>query len=290
VRRDRTALAVAAAAAVYLRQISQLNDGLAGLHYHSEMGASMLDVHPSHHAASSWRDFFIHIATIVIGLCIAVGLEQTVEYLHHRRQVVETREALRLETRQNIRRFALETLWFRQNTPHLRMDMAILLYLRAHPHAPPESWPGSFDWGESAVPFSDAAWKTAQQDGVVEHMPAAEVQGFAEVYTRLATIRADEMEERAALEKARGFIWRDPDPAHLSPAELDKVIDDMTEFLVLHSRTAAEQTRMFRRKPEFAPAPSPDDMNATRDFHMSAEQVQAAKEGDRVLKEIDDMK
>jgi hypothetical protein len=26
----------------------------------------MLDVHPPHHAASSWRDFFIHIATIVI--------------------------------------------------------------------------------------------------------------------------------------------------------------------------------------------------------------------------------
>jgi hypothetical protein len=37
----------------------------------------MLDVHPPHHAASSWRDFFVHIATIVIGLCIAVGIEQT---------------------------------------------------------------------------------------------------------------------------------------------------------------------------------------------------------------------
>jgi hypothetical protein len=39
----------------------------------------MLDVHPPHHAASTWRDFFIHIATIVIGLLIAIGLEQTVD-------------------------------------------------------------------------------------------------------------------------------------------------------------------------------------------------------------------
>ena len=39
----------------------------------------MLDVHPAHHAASTWRDFFIHIITIVIGLLIAIGLEQTVE-------------------------------------------------------------------------------------------------------------------------------------------------------------------------------------------------------------------
>ena len=52
--------------------------------------APMLDVHPAHHAASTWRDFFIHIATIVIGLVIAVGLEQAVEAVHHHHQ----REAL----------------------------------------------------------------------------------------------------------------------------------------------------------------------------------------------------
>jgi hypothetical protein len=51
----------------------------------------MLDVHPAHHAASTWRDFFIHIATIVIGLLIAIGLEQTVEYFHHRHLASEAR-------------------------------------------------------------------------------------------------------------------------------------------------------------------------------------------------------
>jgi|GEM_PF-3654432 len=28
----------------------------------------MLDVHPPHEAAHTWRDFFIHIVTIVLGL------------------------------------------------------------------------------------------------------------------------------------------------------------------------------------------------------------------------------
>ena len=37
----------------------------------------MLDIHPSIHSANSWREFFIHIATIALGLLIAVGLEQT---------------------------------------------------------------------------------------------------------------------------------------------------------------------------------------------------------------------
>ena len=34
----------------------------------------MLDIHPPHKAAHTWRDFLIHIATIGLGLLIAVGL------------------------------------------------------------------------------------------------------------------------------------------------------------------------------------------------------------------------
>jgi len=58
----------------------------------------MLDVHPPHHAANSWRDFFIHIATIVVGLLIAVGIEQTVEYFHHNHQRLELLESLEADT------------------------------------------------------------------------------------------------------------------------------------------------------------------------------------------------
>jgi hypothetical protein len=61
----------------------------------------MLDVHPPHEAAHTWKDFFIHIATIVIGLLIAIGLEQTVELIHHAHQRRELREALRSTTEIN---------------------------------------------------------------------------------------------------------------------------------------------------------------------------------------------
>jgi hypothetical protein len=60
----------------------------------------MLDVHPPEHAAHTWRDFFIHIATIVIGLLIAVALEQTVEYIHRQRDRTELRESLNRESEQ----------------------------------------------------------------------------------------------------------------------------------------------------------------------------------------------
>ena len=42
-----------------------------------ENSAPMLDVHAPHESIHTWKSFFIHIATIVIGLFIAVGLEQT---------------------------------------------------------------------------------------------------------------------------------------------------------------------------------------------------------------------
>ena len=61
----------------------------------------MLDVHPPHEAAHSWKDFFIHIATIVVGLCIAIGLEQTVESFHHHREVHQMESDLRHEDHEN---------------------------------------------------------------------------------------------------------------------------------------------------------------------------------------------
>src|SRR5271156_3779224 len=63
----------------------------------------MLDVHPPHHAATTWRDFFIHIATICVGLLIAIGLEQTVEAIHRHHEQEELHAALARESQQILR-------------------------------------------------------------------------------------------------------------------------------------------------------------------------------------------
>lgn len=60
----------------------------------------MLEVHAPHESIHTWKDFAIHIATIVIGLLIAVGLEQTVEYFHHQHQAAEFEEHLRADLRE----------------------------------------------------------------------------------------------------------------------------------------------------------------------------------------------
>jgi hypothetical protein len=61
----------------------------------------MLDVHPPHEATHTWKDFFIHVATICVGLLIAIGLEQTVEAIHHRHQRHQLEEALKRDAEEN---------------------------------------------------------------------------------------------------------------------------------------------------------------------------------------------
>ena len=60
----------------------------------------MLDVHSPHHTPHTWRDFIIHIATICVGLLIAVGLEQAVEAINRHHERGDLRESLAHENEQ----------------------------------------------------------------------------------------------------------------------------------------------------------------------------------------------
>jgi hypothetical protein len=232
----------------------------------------MLDVHPPEHTPHSWRDFFIHIATIVVGLIIAVGLEQSVEYLHHRHQVGEARRALDAERDRNRKLFGLQTSMVRYRTPCLQRNLSVLLYIREHPGAPRASWPGEFNWSYLAVPFDGGAWMTAQRDGVVELMGTAEVQELTDLYIRLDRVRAYDLAERTAVEDARAYFVRTPDPSHLTGRELDNLIDQATQILAMHERLMGEKFRVTRLHPDFTPTPTKQDFDAVTPPMTAGEQ------------------
>lgn len=62
-----------------------------------------MEVHPPDHPILTWRQFFVHMATIVLGLLIAIGLEQSVEWMHHRHQRHQLEDDMRDEAENNIR-------------------------------------------------------------------------------------------------------------------------------------------------------------------------------------------
>src|ERR1700733_1469764 len=63
--------------------------------------APVIDIHPPHEPIHGWRDFFLHLTTITIGLLIALSLEGCVEWQHHRHLVHEAEASLRTEIQSN---------------------------------------------------------------------------------------------------------------------------------------------------------------------------------------------
>jgi hypothetical protein len=63
----------------------------------------MIDIHPPQKSDHTWKDFFLHIGTIAVGILIAIGLEQTVELIHEHHQRIELRKAAITDARLYLR-------------------------------------------------------------------------------------------------------------------------------------------------------------------------------------------
>jgi hypothetical protein len=220
----------------------------------------MLDVHAPHQSAHTWKDFFIHIATIVIGLLIAIGLEQTVEHFHHKHQVAQVRESLNVERRFNVNRFGILTDEFHRFVPKLQTNLSVFIYLRRHPSAKPADWPGQLDWLGLNPGYLTAAWDTAQQSTILQYMPRSEVQRDADLYARLTALGQSMAAAQSALNEARRFAIQDPDPSHLSPAQLDRQIDLTMEVLLQYAVVGRVENNLARSFPDFTPALTREDV------------------------------
>ena len=151
-----------------------------------EISAPMLDVHPPHEPINTWKGFALHIATIVIGLLIAVGLEQTVEYFHHRHEIREAREALAAEHEENIRRYHDNVHGHLLRLANHNNDQRVLRFLLAHPGTPQDKLPGVMTFGEITLAEPvEAAWSTVERSEVASLLPPAELRDLATEYKEL---------------------------------------------------------------------------------------------------------
>lgn len=218
----------------------------------------MLDVHPPQHSAHSWKDFFIHIATIVVGLVIAVGLEQTVEYFHHRYEVRETREALARERDANRTKFANRCRYWHVNTAVLENNLLVLRYLQQHPGTPQDKLPGVLEWRHLNVDFDSSAWNGAQTSGVLPLMPQEEATREASLYTHLQDLESSNQTWQILL-SAHQFAISDPDPSHLSPAQVESEIELLQKAFAGEFDQAVKLYNLARIAPDFPACMTRDD-------------------------------
>jgi hypothetical protein len=249
----------------------------------SKENAPMLDIHDAHHAASTWKEFFIHIATIVLGLLIAVGLEQGVEYIHHRRELADARKELAIERKIDIVRFSVLTEEFHRIVPILENNLAIFVYLRQHPGKPMPASYGTLRWTTMGMSMVDGAWVAAQHNGAVDYMPQSEARSNSELYIRLNVLTQAVRDARTAVAECTRFKIVDPDATHLSPEQLDHEIDLVSRALFAYRNIASVMTNFHETFADFTPAPSRSEYRAIAHVTQSADDLGDAEAAQREI-------
>jgi hypothetical protein len=146
----------------------------------------MLEVHAPHQTVHTWKDFVVHIATIVVGLVIAVGLEQSVEAVHHRHERSELREKLHRESVQILKnaRVTDAALAYHQDWLGHRIEQVKAAVWRKMPLAGPSAFSKPiFDYPD------DALWRSAKISGLVERLSTDEINAYSEV--ELLSVKID---------------------------------------------------------------------------------------------------
>jgi hypothetical protein len=154
----------------------------------------MIDIHDAHHAASTWKEFFIHIATIVLGLIIAVGLEQGVEYIHRQSERRQLEEDLRAEAAERIPVFAanvksrvIQAIWYRAALLSGRSAAVSGGFVTfVFPDLPP---------APLAPRPEDGTWTAAEASGQVAVLPKQEIEGWnlVDYYARRSDRTMDDL-------------------------------------------------------------------------------------------------
>jgi len=179
----------------------------------------MLDVHPPHEKVHSWTQFFIHIAAITIGLLFAFGLEQTVEYFHHRHQLGEARRELILEAEANRYQLTYNRQAVQTMTAQLDANMALLRATLASP-----AKIGSqliYKWNGAWPP--DGTWQAVKQNGALGLMPHEELGRYTYLYDDIAAVKSSLIECAASMERAAAIGRRSPD-GNLTERDIEELI------------------------------------------------------------------
>ena len=181
----------------------------------------MLDVHAPEHRIGGVRDFLMHLLTISVGLLIALGLENSVEALHHRHQRQEAEANIRAEIAQNLG-------GLKRAAPTVLAERASLLKMLV---ALDDLAAGKQDAMEQAEklqfheePIPDAAWQTASNTGVLAYMEYDEVERFSAAYKQQAMLQIaeekalDDYLEFLPLLELHGKALTAPQAAQVLPA------------------------------------------------------------------------
>ena len=203
-------------------------------------------------AAHSWREFFIEIGTIVIGILIALGLEQSIDAVHEHSLAQDAENAIHAEMQEDLDRLAYRLK--QQPCIERRLDEITGLLADWKSGKPPPEALAIGDPGDVAL--VEQRWQANLNSGRFSRQSLAEQATQAGFYTELDIL--GEMEQREhyvwselrALELGPKVLSLDVRPsliAALQSARTDASdVSNVGQQVVEKSRSAGRTPKAFR--------------------------------------------
>jgi hypothetical protein len=146
-----------------------------------------MELHPME-GVHNWKQFLVHMAIVVLGVCIAIGLEQTVEKIHHVHQQHEFEAQLREEGQANQKIVQSDVRWMDLQVGWLldaksAVDRYRLSHRKGDASFPPR--PVDDTQVNGSVGDADpqmAVWTRGKESGLVSLLPAEEAEAYGSIY------------------------------------------------------------------------------------------------------------
>jgi hypothetical protein len=211
----------------------------------------MIDIHPPQTSDHTWKDFFIHIGTIAVGILIAIGLEQTVELLHEHHQRIELRKAANTDARLYLRDVdqnrEANTRQVEDLTDRIRQVRETIAH--DHPLAAPAYRP--------ALPIETLRlgnFAAARSSGLIHLLSEDEINSVSDA--EVGIIKSEALKERAQEVATKRIAFEQRfqtnfpsgpfDFSHITPAQLDEYLGLLIEERVRRTETLAYLELMHR--------------------------------------------
>ncbi len=182
----------------------------------------MLDVHPPHEPMHGWRDFFLHLTTITIGLLIALSLEGLVEWQHHRHLVHDAEASLHAEIKGNAENIDGILADVHKRQAELKHDVYVLNYIAANGKYPEDK---QMSVNFQIVAFQGVAWKTAQSTGALAYMPYDLAQDYSSIYMQQDIVTVAQQQAARDSVLAIGPFINDPNDSMPSREEAKSIVE-----------------------------------------------------------------
>jgi len=186
-----------------------------------------MDVHAPHEPIHTWRDFFIHLITITVGLLIAISLEGMVESIHKHHLLHQAETNLRAELKSNRSTLAGDERQLDSAKRQAESNLQLLAALKAH-HPSGEELHFNWQWNG----LDEAAWDTARNTGAIALMPYASAQGYSLFYAQQRMVGDQATVYIRGIYRSSAPLQNGRKLADLRPDELDAIAASQQQTLV----------------------------------------------------------